>query len=78
MSKTGYIIIEVLGWYGAITILTAYALVSFEVTELNSFVYALLNGTGSAGILIVSYYKKAYQPALLNLIWLLVTILTLI
>lgn len=61
--------IEVIGWYGAVAIILAYALVSFSVLQPTSFIYQLLNGTGAIGIVIVSFSKKAYQPGVLNVIW---------
>lgn len=61
--------IEMFGWYGAMAILLAYALVSFSVLEPLDIWYQILNGTGAIGIMTVSYYKKAYQPGTLNLIW---------
>lgn len=60
---------ELLGWYGVVVILLAYGLVSFSVIQPTSLVYQILNGTGALGIVIVSLHKKAYQPAILNIIW---------
>lgn len=61
--------IEIYGWYGAIAIITAYALVSFSLIEPTSFTYQALNITGALGIALVSFYKKAYQPGILNIVW---------
>ncbi|HSD98440.1 MAG TPA: hypothetical protein VLB73_01935 [Patescibacteria group bacterium] len=63
------IITEVLGWYGTIAIVGAYALVSFSLIKSSSLLYQLLNITGSLGIVAISLNKKAYQPAVLNIIW---------
>lgn len=65
MSK----LIEALGWYGTIAIVGAYALISFSLLSADSLWYQLLNGTGAIGIVIVSFHKRAYQPAVLNCIW---------
>ncbi len=65
-------LVEVFGWYGAAAIVTAYGLVSFEVVEPTGWVYQGLNLTGSIGILVISLVKRAYQPAALNVVWLLV------
>ena len=60
---------EIIGWYGTIAIVGAYAAVSFSVLSPGSLVYQILNGTGAIGIVLVSLRKRAYQPAALNAIW---------
>lgn len=60
-----------------IVIVTAYALVSFSVLRPTDIVYHLLNGFGSVGIVIVSFYKRTYQPGVLNIIWALVAFVAL-
>jgi len=67
--KTKQIIIEVLGWYGALAILGAFAMVSFEVILPTSLLNQILNFTGGLGIFYISFKKKAYQPSLLNMTW---------
>ena len=69
---------EIAGWYGMIAILTAYALVSFEVITGNSLAYQLLNLTGSLGILVISLYKKVLQSIGLNSIWIIIAVITII
>jgi hypothetical protein len=63
------LLIEMVGWYGTIAIVGAYALNSFSVIQANTLLYQLLNMTGAIGIVIVSFSKKAYQPGVLNSIW---------
>jgi hypothetical protein len=60
---------EIVGWYGAAAILLAYVLVSFSVISPQGWAYQLLNLTGALGVLVISYTKRAHQPALLNLVW---------
>ncbi len=67
--------IEIFGWYGAIAIILAYALVSFSLLPATSIWYQLLNVTGALGIVVVSLHKKAYQPGVLNIIWILIALL---
>lgn len=62
-------LVEVLGWYGTVAIVGAYALVSFGVLDAETMYYQLLNGTGAVGIVLVSLHKRAYQPAVLNMVW---------
>lgn len=60
---------EIIGWYGAVAIVAAYALNSFGFISSVSIYYQLLNFTGALGIAYISFYKKAYQPAILNIVW---------
>ncbi len=69
---------ELIGWYGAIALLGAYMLVSFGVVYSDTWLYQILNATGALGIAIASWKKRAYQPAVLNVIWTLVAVFTLI
>ena len=66
--------VEIFGWYGAGAILLAYALVSFSLLGPGSLWYQALNVTGAAGLGTVSFYKRAYQPAALNVIWFLIAL----
>ncbi len=61
--------VEIFGWYGAGAIVLAYALVSFSWLSPTDFSYQLLNFTGAMGIVAISFYKRTYQPGVLNLIW---------
>ena len=71
-------LLEIFGWYGAVAILLAFALVSFGILSPRSLDFQLLNLTGAAGIVAISYSKKDYQPAALNLVWAVVAIIALI
>lgn len=63
---------DLLGWYGAGAILIAYALTQFEILEVEDLAYQILNVTGALGIVYTSFKKRAYQPAVLNLVWTLI------
>lgn len=67
-------LIEVFGWYGMVAIVVTYALVSFSVLTPTNIWYQILNGTSALGIVVVSFYKRAYQPGVLNVIWILIAI----
>ena len=75
--KPKKIIIESLGWYGVLAILSAYALISFLVIEPDSWQYQLLNISGSIGIIVSSVSKRDYQPVVLNVAWLLIAVVAL-
>lgn len=62
--------IETLGWLGITAILLAYGLLVIGVLEAHGVWYPVINGFGSLGVLILSWYKRAFQPFVLNLVWL--------
>jgi len=62
-------LLELFGWYGAVVIIGAYAMTSFNMISPQSLLYQFLNVTGAVGIVSISLAKKAYQPAVLNIIW---------
>ena len=71
-------LIEIGGWYGVTAVLLAYMLVSFSIISSHSWTYQLLNFTGAIGVLIISYMKRAKQPALLNFVWAVIALIALI
>ncbi len=75
MKKT---LLEIFGWYGALAIILAYGLVSFSILSSSSIWYQLLNATGAIGILTISFYRRAFQPAILNTVWAIVAIIAII
>lgn len=60
---------EAFGWYGVAAILLAYALVSFGLLDGENVGYQVLNLTGASGLVLVSFVRRAYQPAVLNAVW---------
>lgn len=75
MPKSLY---ELLGWYGALAILLAYGLVSFSLVKSSDLLYQALNLTGALGIVLISLYKRAYQPGVLNIVWSLIALAAII
>lgn len=75
MKKT---LLELFGWYGTVAIVGAYFLNSFSLLDASSLWYQILNATGALGIVAVSYYKKAYQPMVLNIIWIIIGVVALV
>jgi hypothetical protein len=69
---------ELFAWYGVAAILIAYALVSFDLIASDSLVYQLLNATGAAGVMIIAYVRRAYQPVVLNFVWALIAVVAII
>lgn len=69
---------ELLGWYGIIAILIAYALVSFKLISGDGWTYQLLNLTGSLGIIAISIVKGVRQSVVLNIVWSAIAIVAII
>ena len=70
--------IQFFGWCGAGAILLAYSLVSFEILEPTNLAFQLLNGLGALGIVLVSWRKRDYQPAVLNIIWAIIAVVAMV
>ncbi len=69
---------EIIGWYGVLAILTAYGLINFNILTSTNLIYQFLNLTGALAIVYISFKKKAYQPAILNIIWVLIAVVAII
>ena len=63
------VLIDILGWMGAIALLVAYALISARRVEGDSTAYQLLNLVGSILLILNTFYYGAYPSSFLNLFW---------
>ena len=63
------LLVDIVGWIGALSILAAYGLLSFGKLPGHSRFYHVLNVLGAAGLIINSGWNAAYPSAALNLIW---------
>ena len=70
--------LELFGWFGAFAILSAYSLASFSIVAPDSICFQLLNALGAFGVATVSLKKRAYQPAVLNVVWFIVAVIAFI
>lgn len=68
MNKTARTLLSIYGWYGTAAILAGYFLVSFGLAG-DLIIYQLLNLTGSTALAIIGVLKKAWQPAVLEIVW---------
>lgn len=59
---------EVVGWYGMVAILAAYALSSFGVIG-HGAIYQLLNLTGGLGVGVICWCRRTWQAFWLEAIW---------
>lgn len=67
---------EAFGWCGAAALLTAFGLSATRVLPSSSFPYLALNLVGAIGLAYTSYSRRAYPPAVLNIIWAVVAALS--
>ena len=65
-------LVSIVGWYGVIATLAAYAFVSFGSLSATGLTYQLLNLTGALGVTIETWVRRDYQPFWLNFIWMLI------
>ncbi|WP_338424335.1 CBU_0592 family membrane protein [Sphingopyxis kveilinensis] len=63
------IIIEIIGWAAAATILAAYILLSLGKLEARGYAYQWMNVVGAGGFIINSGYNGAIPSAALNIVW---------
>ena len=63
------LLIEVIGWAGAVLILVAYGLLSAGKLSGRSVSYQVMNVVGATGFVINSGYNGAIPSAALNVIW---------
>ena len=66
------IIVEVVGWGGAVLILLAYLLLSTGKLTGQSLVYQGMNVVGAAGFVVNGWWHGAIPSASLNVLWLLI------
>lgn len=72
------LITEIIGWFGLIFLLLAFGLSSFKIIKPDSIAYQTINLLGSVGILISSYYVKNYPVVVLNSVWAVVSVISLV
>ncbi len=63
------LLFEIVGWYGTVAIVLAYLFVSLGMLDSKGLPYQVLNLSGAVGIVAISLRKKAFQPAVLNVVW---------
>lgn len=66
-----------LGWIGVSAILGAYLLNMFGAVAADELLYAALNTVGASLVALEAFGKRDYQPAVLNMVWMLAGIVAL-
>lgn len=72
------LIIDIVGWIGAIALLLAYGAVSRGMTQGTSFRYQIVNAIGSGCLLLNSAYYRAFPSSFVNIVWIGIAIVTMI
>ena len=63
-------LIEIIGWLGAVLVLSVYGLLSAHRLSSRSVAYQVLNIAGSVGLVIDTGWNGAIPSAAVNVIWL--------
>jgi hypothetical protein len=63
------LMVDVVGWAGAVLLLIAYGLVSLRGYKGTSAAFQWLNVAGGALLIVNSAYYGAYPSAFLNVVW---------
>jgi len=72
------LLVEIFGWLGSVAVLLAYWLISTERVKSTSIFYQGLNLGGSICLIMNTAYYHAYPSTLVNGVWSLIAIFTLI
>lgn len=76
-SDMNEVVIDIIGWYGIVAVLLAFALTSWGVIP-QGWISNLLNFTGAIAIVVQTAWRGVYQPAVLNVIWTLIALAAMI
>ena len=66
------VLVEVVGWVGAIMMLSAYVLLTLGRLKSRSPVYHWLNIVSGAGLIVNSSWNGAYPSVCINVVWLII------
>ena len=64
------LLIETIGWLAALTMLTAYVLLTMGKVDSRSSLYHWLNVGSGAGLILNSGWNGAYPSVFINVVWL--------
>jgi hypothetical protein len=73
---TTNLLVDIVGWIGALLLLVAYALISAGRTHGRSFFYQGLNLAGSLGLIVNSTFYTAYPSTFVNVFWIGIAVVT--
>lgn len=78
LAKRKMLVADILGWVGAVCLLSAYGLVSFGAISSDTLLYQVLNIIAAIGLFIDGIVRKAFPSAATNAVWLLIAIIAII
>jgi phosphoglycerol transferase MdoB-like AlkP superfamily enzyme len=67
-------LIDALGWIGALSLIVAYASVSFRKMAADGALYQLMNAVGSFLLIVNTVYYRAYPSAFVNVVWITIAV----
>lgn len=70
--------VNLVGWCGAITILSAYALSSSGILSTHHLLFQFLNLSGALGLLAIALHRRVHQLTFINAIWAIIAIISII
>lgn len=68
--------IDLIGWIGSSFLILGYALLMFNKISGDSLIFKFLNLIGSILLVILTFYKSAYQAAIVNCLIVVLTIIS--
>ena len=71
------IAVEVVGWAGALLILSAYLLLSMGKVSGQSMLYQAMNAVGAAGFIVNGWWHGAIPNTALNVVWMIIAAIAL-
>jgi len=70
-------IFELIGWLGMASVVIAFGLNAMKKLSSDSLAYILMNGGGSAFLIVHCYHNNSMPPMVLNIIWLIIALISL-
>ncbi|MGC4020427.1 MAG: hypothetical protein QM734_00020 [Cyclobacteriaceae bacterium] len=71
------LIVDIIGWIGALEVLLAYSLNSYQKIKSDSIYFQLLNLTGGILLVIYTLYLDAKASAAINVVWVIIAAIAL-
>ncbi|MBS1681865.1 MAG: hypothetical protein JST48_09150 [Bacteroidetes bacterium] len=71
-------LINIIGWIGALEVLVAYGLNSYQKIKSDSVYFLLLNLTGGFLLIVYTLYLDAIASATVNIVWVIIAVIALL
>ncbi len=71
-------IYDLAGWIGMILLIVGYSMISFKKVKSKSKTFHLINLFGAIGILVNAFYNKLFPVIILNIFWIIISIISLV